>query len=181
MLQVREEYAFTKGQIPVCGKMTHRSKRTRAGFVLYYRTNIPIVLIEATREGGILCIAARVPRNVKLCLGQRLMLIRPEAEVRSDFLEVALNSPFITDVAKACTRGGAAPRFNMSAVRAYPIPLPPLAEQHRIVAKVDALMAICDRLEASRTAAAATRRRLLDALLAKALEPAADRLLEAAE
>ena len=43
------------------------------------------------------------------------------------------------------------------------LPLPPLAEQHRIVAKVDELMALCDRLEASLTATAATRRRLLDA------------------
>jgi len=52
------------------------------------------------------------------------------------------------------------------------IPLPPLAEQRRIVAKVDALMALCDRLEASLDAAAATRRRLLDALPAEALAPA---------
>ena len=51
------------------------------------------------------------------------------------------------------------------------IPLPPLAEQHRIVAKVDELMALCDRLEASLDETAATRRRLLDALLAKALAP----------
>lgn len=50
-------------------------------------------------------------------------------------------------------------------------PLPPLAEQHRIVAKVDALMALCDRLEASLSAAADTRRRLLDALIAEALAP----------
>ena len=64
---------------------------------------------------------------------------------------------------------------------AFLIPLPPLAEQHRIVAKVDALMALCDRLEASLTATAATRRRLLDALLAEALAPADDRELEAAE
>jgi type I restriction enzyme S subunit len=42
----------------------------------------------------------------------------------------------------------------------------------RIVAKVDALMALCDRLEASLDLTAATRRRLLDALLAEALEPA---------
>jgi restriction endonuclease S subunit len=35
------------------------------------------------------------------------------------------------------------------------------AEQHRIVAKVDALMALCDRLEANLTATAGTRRRLL--------------------
>jgi type I restriction enzyme S subunit len=59
--------------------------------------------------------------------------------------------------------------------------LPPLAEQHRIVAKVDSLMALCDRLEVSLTTAAATRRRLLDALLADALAPAEDREMEAAE
>jgi type I restriction enzyme, S subunit len=60
-------------------------------------------------------------------------------------------------------------------------PLPPLAEQHRIVAKVDALMALCDRLEANLNATAATRGRLLDALLGEALAPAEDRELEAAE
>jgi type I restriction enzyme S subunit len=60
------------------------------------------------------------------------------------------------------------------------IALPPLAEQHRIVAKVDELMAMCDRLEAGLTDAADTRRCLLDALLAEALEPTAE-ALEAAE
>lgn len=61
------------------------------------------------------------------------------------------------------------------------IPIPPVSEQLRIVAKVDELMALCDRLEASLTAAAAIRRRLLDALLAEALAPVEDRELEAAE
>ena len=45
------------------------------------------------------------------------------------------------------------------------VPFPPLAEQHRIVAKVDELMALCDRLEASLTKGDDTRRGLLDALL----------------
>ena len=56
-----------------------------------------------------------------------------------------------------------------------------LAEQDRIVAKVDALMALCDQLEASLAATAATRRRLTDALLAEALAPIDDRELKAAE
>jgi type I restriction enzyme S subunit len=53
-----------------------------------------------------------------------------------------------------------------------PIPLPPLAEQRRIVAKVDELMALCDRLQACLAAGDDTRRHLLDALLAEALTPA---------
>jgi type I restriction enzyme S subunit len=61
------------------------------------------------------------------------------------------------------------------------VPVPPLAEQQRIVAKVDALMALCEGLEASLTATTVTRGRLLDALLAEALEPAEARQLEAAE
>jgi type I restriction enzyme, S subunit len=58
---------------------------------------------------------------------------------------------------------------------------PPCPEQHSIVTKVDELMAICDRLEAGLTTADETRRRLLDALLAEALEPDEERELEAAE
>ena len=45
------------------------------------------------------------------------------------------------------------------------IPLPPLAEQHRIVARVDELIALCDRLEASLTICETTNRRLLESLL----------------
>ena len=51
--------------------------------------------------------------------------------------------------------------------------IPPLAEQQRIVARVDALMALCNRLEASLSTAATARRGLLDAFLAEALDPAA--------
>lgn len=56
-------------------------------------------------------------------------------------------------------------------ILSLPVPLPPLAEQHRIVAKADELMTLCARLEASLAGAAETRRRLLDALLGEALEP----------
>jgi type I restriction enzyme S subunit len=62
-----------------------------------------------------------------------------------------------------------------------PFPLPPLAEQHRIVAKVDELMALCDRLEASLTTSDQTRTRLLEATLAEALAPASISEMESAE
>jgi type I restriction enzyme S subunit len=59
-------------------------------------------------------------------------------------------------------------------------PLPPPAEQHRIVAKVDELMALCGRLETSLAKTEADGRRLLEAVLHEALEPA-ETALEAAE
>jgi type I restriction enzyme S subunit len=53
--------------------------------------------------------------------------------------------------------------------RQKPISLPPFAEQHRIVAKVDELMALCDKLEDHLTTTAITRRQLLEATLHEAL------------
>ncbi len=55
------------------------------------------------------------------------------------------------------------------------IPLPPLAEQHRIVARVDELMALCDQLEAQLTATEADSHRLLEAVLHEALNPLVER------
>ena len=121
------------------------------------------------REGGVLGVACLVPSNTRLCLGQRLMQIRANDAITPQFLELCLNSPWITEFAVEKTTGGAAPRVNMSIVRSYPIPLPPLAEQHRIVAKVDELMAVCDRLEASLAAGEETRGRLVEAVLYEAL------------
>src|SRR5207302_7879531 len=47
MLQVREEVYFTNGRIIVRGKLVTRGKAKKADFVLYYKPNIPIALIEA--------------------------------------------------------------------------------------------------------------------------------------
>jgi len=92
-----------------------------------------------------------------------------------------MESQLAFDQATACATGIAQKTVPLSGLRKLLLPLPPLAEQHRIVAKVDALMALCDQLEASLDASSTTRRRLLDALLAEALAPAEDRELEAAE
>ncbi|MGA9890474.1 MAG: hypothetical protein WBQ31_23450 [Candidatus Acidiferrales bacterium] len=47
MLQIREEVAFTKGRINVRGKLVSRGKAKRADYILYYKPNIPIAIIEA--------------------------------------------------------------------------------------------------------------------------------------
>lgn len=51
----------------------------------------------------------------------------------------------------------------------YPVSLPPLAEQHRIVAKVDALMALCEQLKSRLSDAQTTQLHLADALVEQAI------------
>ena len=71
---------------------------------------------------------------------------------------------------KALAAGGLQPFVSLGFLRNYPFALPPLAEQRRIVAKVDELMAVCDRLEASLVTGDETRGRLVEAVLYEALE-----------
>jgi type I restriction enzyme S subunit len=60
----------------------------------------------------------------------------------------------------------------MTQLRGCPLPLPPLAEQHRIVAKVDELMALCDQWEAAKTEREQSRDRLVAASLHRLNSPA---------
>lgn len=45
--QIREEVTFTDGRVIVRGKITTRGKSKRADYILYYKTNIPIAIVEA--------------------------------------------------------------------------------------------------------------------------------------
>ena len=47
MTQIREEVSFTKGRIIVRGNLVSRAKGKRADYILYYKPNIPIAVIEA--------------------------------------------------------------------------------------------------------------------------------------
>ena len=62
--------------------------------------------------------------------------------------------------------------LNQSILLSLVVGLPPLAEQHRIVAKVDELMLLCDQVEAQLTTAQTEKRRLLEAVLHEALASA---------
>lgn len=67
---------------------------------------------------------------------------------------------------------GVKPGLSRNEAYMLPIAIPPLAEQHRIVAKVAELMALCDQLEAQLTTTATDSCRLLEVVLREALAPA---------
>ena len=51
LTQVREEVSFTKGRIIVRGKLHARGELKRADYILYYKSNIPLAVIEAKENG----------------------------------------------------------------------------------------------------------------------------------
>ncbi|KAB1181977.1 restriction endonuclease subunit S [Photobacterium damselae] len=122
-----------------------------------------------SREGGILGVACRVPSGVELCLGQRMIVIRPSRLIISRFLELVLNSPLVNEIALHNTTGGAAPRVNVNVIKGYPIPLPPLAEQNRVITKVEKLIDLCDLLKARLKESQATQLQLTDAIVEQAV------------
>ena len=137
-----------------------------------------------TRVGAGIGEAAVLDSDFEFAFYVSLCLIKvPNKLLSVDYLVLWLNSPEGRDSSSIRTYGKGASQgnLNLSLIRTFKIPLPPLAEQHRIVAKVDTLMAICDQLESCLDQTATTRRQLLDALLAEALAPAAAPELEAAE
>jgi type I restriction enzyme, S subunit len=66
---------------------------------------------------------------------------------------------------KPYVTGTAQPKMNQAKLNGIPVPIPPETEQHRILAKVDELMALCDRLEADQADAEAAHAQLVQALL----------------
>lgn len=136
------------------------------------------ILISITGDVGMLGL---IPEGFgEAYINQHTAMVRPMPEMRGRYLAELFRSPFAQDQFNEPQRG-IKNSFRLTDVTQFVVPLPPLAEQHRIVAKVDALMALCDRLEAALRAADATRVRLLEALLHEALTPAAEAVTEAAE
>ena len=89
----------------------------------------------------------------------------PQDALIARFAFLLLQSDFLQAPLAKATRSAQA-GFNKDDLSTIDFPLPPLAEQYRIVAKVDELMALCDRLEAGAYDAIAAHQLLVSQLLA---------------
>ena len=121
----------------------------------------------AKRGDVLICVVGATVGKLNLAIdcaiGRSVAAIRPCSDLETRYLHTAL-VPFTLRLREQ-SRGSAQGVIGKSELGQVQIRLPPLAEQHRIVAKVDELMALCDRLEAEQTDAGAAHARLVDTLL----------------
>ncbi|MDQ3749017.1 MAG: restriction endonuclease subunit S [Acidobacteriota bacterium] len=126
------------------------------------------ILLNIT--GGSLGRAALVPKDFSEGnVSQHVCIIRPTL-VDNSFLHKTVLSPYfqylIFDSTTGAGREGL-PKYNLEQ---FAIPLPPLAEQERIVAKLEKLMKFCDELEANIRQGIKNADRLLQTALKEALQ-----------
>ena len=114
------------------------------------------------------CAAVTQREDGWLCGTGSLILRFPKC-VYPRFFVTLLGSPYAREYLGRSSVGATMQNLNQSILLNLVIGLPPLAEQHRIVAKVDELMTLCDWLEASLATGDETRGRLVEALLHEAL------------
>lgn len=105
-------------------------------------------------------------------IARAICRIVPSKELHKGFLIKLLASDFMQSNFKGDTRTLAQPTLNIGLIRSSCTPLPPLAEQKRIVTKVDELMTLCDQLEAHITHTQTLNTHLMDSLIHRMTEAA---------
>ncbi|MCX6927933.1 MAG: restriction endonuclease subunit S [Verrucomicrobia bacterium] len=124
------------------------------------------------REGGGTGKCAVVQPRQRFSLGQRVMMLRPNTKriLPSFFLHQLLSPQIQEDQIAPLSKGSASPHLNIGALRRFNLVLPPLPEQHRIVAELDALQSEVDALRRLQAETAAELDALLPAILDRAFK-----------
>ncbi|MCB0539639.1 MAG: restriction endonuclease subunit S, partial [Bacteroidetes bacterium] len=105
-------------------------------------------------------------------INQAVCILRIEHEfIDKPYLLNLMNSEFVINLMLEMQFAPGRANLSMSNLANFPIPLPPLTEQQRIVTKLDELMQYCDELEASIKESQQQNELLLQQVLREALEP----------
>ena len=93
-------------------------------------------------------LAAVIDAELRIALAQRIIDLQPFSSLDTRYGMYTIQSPLFQGLLFERSTGTTAKGIKAAKLKLVPLPLPPLAEQKRIVAKVDALMGLCDDLEA---------------------------------
>jgi type I restriction enzyme S subunit len=139
--------------IPVALMEPHKTERRiwreiKSGFTHFAEGDVGVAKITPCFENG----KSTVFRNLDSGVGAgttELHVVRPLGSISPDYILIFLKSPeFLLPGEKGMTGSAGQKRLSRNYFETRAFPLPPLAEQARIVARVGELMQLCDALEA---------------------------------
>lgn len=123
-----------------------------------------------SREGAILGIACIIPKELFVCLGQRMMLLRTNEKMLGQFLMHYLNSPKVTSYVNTKVGGSASPHINVGDIKEFVVPIPPISEQQKILEQIESRMSVCDNIENTVDTALQQAEAMRQSILKKAFE-----------
>ncbi|MDA8259919.1 MAG: restriction endonuclease subunit S [Betaproteobacteria bacterium] len=139
---------------------------------IYSRCNPERGDILYIKDGATTGIAAINTLDEPFSMLSSVALLKPSIGLFNRYLYFLMSSPLFYDEMRAGMTGVAITRVTLAKLNVALLPLPPLPEQHRIVTKVDELMALCDRLKADLADSRTRQARLSTTLIDAALEAA---------
>nr|WP_305956325.1 restriction endonuclease subunit S [Xanthomonas oryzae] len=144
--------------------------KVKQGFTHFAEGDVGVAKITPCFENSKACVFSNLVNGLGAGTTE-LHVVRPVCQTLDPRYVLAyLKSPQFLLVGETKMTGTAGQkRLPKNFVETNPFPLPPLAEQHRIVAKVDELMALCDQLKARLGEARQVHGNLANALIGQAL------------
>ena len=107
-----------------------------------------LVVVMSSGSTNLVGKAAQIEKEFIGSIGAFCGIIRPTKLIEKKYLKYFFQSPYYRSTVSSFGQGIGINNLGSTNLQSIVLPLPPLAEQHRIVAKVDRLMALCDELEA---------------------------------
>jgi type I restriction enzyme S subunit len=139
---------------------------TESGFKEWTKRMIPVVgdvLFTREAPAGESCM---VPEGLKVCMGQRMVLLRPKKEsVDSDFFSFYLSSEFAVLAIYERSIGTTVSRINIEDIKRIPCVLPSIKEQQYIAKAIQSCQSSISSKESKLNGLVATKKALMQDLL----------------
>ena len=147
---------------------------------IYSRCDPVLGDILYIKDGATTGIATINSLNEPFSMLSSVALLKPSLGIFNQYLLRCMTAPFFYSEMRSEMTGVAITRVTLGKLNEALLPLPPITEQHRIVAKVDELMALCDQLKTRIQQASQQQQRIADALVAQALQPISAEIIDLA-
>ncbi len=141
------EYYFVNGNNLVDGKIVFKEntqKVSKGEYELYKKPlNNNTVLLSINGTIGNIAYYNSEP----IILGKSACYIALLSAISKEYIRIILGTKLFLDYAVNKATKTTIANVSLKAMRMFPVPLPPLEEQKRIVARVEELLALCDQLK----------------------------------